>query len=166
MPDPSARGSGASIGSEDQSDRLLNLLVGVEYDTIQRVVHEADRQDLLELATSGFAALATNQPSGEDVELRFAHGALEPEQQTVIEVAWVVQTVLVENQRPAQRAYLEQVIATGHYPVFAELARVMLEGRDLSVDDHFDLGPACVLDGIGQRFLGADASGSGLTSDR
>lgn len=60
------------------------------------------------------------------------------------------------EETAARVAYLEQIMATNRYPVFAELAQIMIEGRDLSVDDHFDLGLACVLDGIGKRFLRTD----------
>src|SRR5689334_4869610 len=90
VPDDSACRTGATIGLEDQSDRLLNLLVWIKHHAIQRVVYEPNWQDLFEFTASGFAALTANQPSAEDVELRFAHRALQPQQQPVVEVAGVV----------------------------------------------------------------------------
>ena len=113
VPDNAACRAGATIGLEDQPDRLLDLLVWIKDYAIQRVVHEPDWQDLFELTASGLAALAANQPSAKDVELRFAHRALEPQQQPVVEMARIVQAVLIQNQRLAQRAQLEQLMPIG-----------------------------------------------------
>jgi len=44
------------------------------------------------------------------VELGLAHGALEPEQEAVVEVGGVVDPVLVQDQRLEQGADLEQVV--------------------------------------------------------
>jgi AcrR family transcriptional regulator len=62
------------------------------------------------------------------------------------------------DERAATVAYLQQVVATGRYPAFAELIPTIIAGRDLSLDEHFGLGLECLLDGIGKRLL----RGSGL----
>lgn len=50
--------------------------------------------------------------------------------------------------RAAVTAFLQQVVASGRYPAFSRLARVMLDGRDLGPDENFDVGLRCLLDGI------------------
>ena len=70
------------------------------------------------------------------MKLRLAHGPLEAEQQPVVEVCRVVDTVLVEDQGVAQRADLEQPV-----PVRG----VACQPRDLEPQDdarasHPDLG--------------------------
>jgi AcrR family transcriptional regulator len=48
----------------------------------------------------------------------------------------------------AVAAYLQQVVSSGRYPAFSRLAQVMLDGRDLTPDDNFDIGLRCLLDGV------------------
>jgi AcrR family transcriptional regulator len=48
----------------------------------------------------------------------------------------------------AVAAYLRQVVASGRFPAFSGVARVMLEGRDLTPDENFDIGLGCLLDGV------------------
>lgn len=52
-------------------------------------------------------------------------------------------------------AFLQQVAASGRFPAFSKLARLMLEGGDLDPDESFDAGLRCLLDGIEAR-LGQD----------
>lgn len=40
------------------------------------------------------------------------------------------------------------MVSSGRYPSFSRLARVMLEGRDLDPEQNFDIGMACLLDGV------------------
>jgi AcrR family transcriptional regulator len=51
----------------------------------------------------------------------------------------------------AAAGYLRQVIASGRYPRFGRLAEIIVEGRDLSPDETFDLGLQCLLDGVGAQ---------------
>jgi AcrR family transcriptional regulator len=57
-----------------------------------------------------------------------------------------------DDNRPAHRAavsaYLQQVVSSTRYPEFSRLAEVMLEGKDLSADQNFDIGLSCLLDGV------------------
>jgi AcrR family transcriptional regulator len=59
-------------------------------------------------------------------------------------------------RQAAVTAYLRQVVASGRYPAFSELARVMLDGHDLHPDENFDIGLRCLLDGV-EAQLGAGA---------
>jgi AcrR family transcriptional regulator len=60
--------------------------------------------------------------------------------------------------RAAVTAYLRQVVASGSYPAFGELAQTMLDGRDLDPDENFDIGLGCLLDGVGAQLGGAGSS--------
>src|SRR6516165_2206649 len=93
--------------------RLLHALVGVECDLAGRVVDESDRQRRLELAAAGLGEDAAAQASAEEVQLRLGHRALEAEQEAVVEVAGVVEAVLVEDQGLRERADLEQPVPVG-----------------------------------------------------
>lgn len=59
--------------------------------------------------------------------------------------------------RAAVTAYLQQVVASGRYPAFSRLARVMLDGRDLDSDQNFDIGLRCLLDGVEAQLGGTDS---------
>jgi Tetracyclin repressor-like, C-terminal domain len=39
-------------------------------------------------------------------------------------------------------------VASGRYPSFSRLAQVMLDGGDFDPDQNFDVGLACLLDGV------------------
>src|SRR4051794_22785832 len=89
----------------------------------------------------------------EDVELCFAHRALEPEEQAVVEIAGVVQTVLVQNERLAQRAQLEQAMP---------IRRTARQPRNLEPEHDTGVPQA----NFGDQLLEADpigSRGSGLT---
>jgi hypothetical protein len=60
------------------------------------------------------------------VQLRLAHGALETEQQTVVEVGRIVDAVLVEDEGVGEGADLEQPVPVGG---------VAGEARDLEAED-------------------------------
>ncbi len=50
--------------------------------------------------------------------------------------------------RPAMTAYLQQLAATGRYPLMSKLGLTVLEGSVLDADQSFDVGLRCLLDGI------------------
>ena len=60
------------------------------------------------------------------MELRFAHGPLQPEQEPVVEVAGVVDPVLVQDERLGERADLQKPVPIG---------RVARQPRDLQAHD-------------------------------
>lgn len=53
------------------------------------------------------------------------------------------------GNRTAMAAYLQQVAASGHYPLMSKLGQHSFDGTDLGGDQSFDLGLRCLLDGIG-----------------
>lgn len=109
--------------------------------------------------------------------LEFSLAALEPFGMDVRRAAalvrlvnnYVVGTTLREtseirasgpDEDPAARqaavtAYLRQVVASGRYPAFSQLARAMLDGRDLAPDENFEIGLRCLLDGVEAELGGA-----------
>lgn len=102
-------------------------------------------------------SLAALEPFGMDVRRAAAIGRLVNN--------YVVGTTLRETSEirapsegddPAARqaattAYLRQVVAGGRYPAFSQLARVMLDGRDFTPDENFEVGLQCLLDGVGAQ---------------
>jgi hypothetical protein len=101
---------------------VLHLLIGVDHDSVGRVVGQANGQRHLELTATRFVQEPTTQSRPQHVQLCFAHRSLEPEQEPVIEVAGIVDAILIHDQRIAQRADLQESV-----PV----AVVAGESRDL-----------------------------------
>ena len=94
---------GGREGLEQVAEGVLHALVGVEDDSAGGVVDEPDRERYLELAAAGLRELPAAQAGADEVQLGLAHRALQAKQQPVVEVAWVVEAVFVEDQR-ARRA--------------------------------------------------------------
>ena len=89
--------AGAGKSVEEQPQAVLNLRIGIENHTIQRVVHEPQRQRHLQFATFGPIEDSTAQPGAQQMELRLREGPFKPEQESVVEVAGIVNAVLVEE---------------------------------------------------------------------
>src|SRR6266568_9259142 len=100
----------ASEGVEEGTQGGLNLEVGVQDDLAVRRVDEPHREADLQLATAGLGQDAADEAGTEHVQLGLAHGPLESEQQTVVELAGVVEAVLIQYQGVGQRADLEQPV--------------------------------------------------------
>jgi hypothetical protein len=84
--------------------------VGIEDDATGGVVDQPDRQRGLQLAAARLGQDAALQPGADEVQLGLAHRAFEAEQQPVVEVGGIVEPVLVADQRPRQRADLQQPV--------------------------------------------------------
>ena len=67
---------------------------------------ETDGETTAQLASPRLVDDAAAQAGVKDVELGLAHGALEAEQQPIIEMCRVVDAVLVENERVGERTDL------------------------------------------------------------
>ena len=119
-------GAGAAERLEQHSDRVLHLLIRVEHHPSRGVVNEADRHAALQFAAPRFVQHAPNQPGAEHVEFRFAHGALQAQQQAIIEMRGIVHPVFIQDERVGQRADLQEPM-----PV----RRVAREARDLQAHD-------------------------------
>lgn len=95
---------------EDAADRVADLLVGCQHDPAVLVTVQPDRKAQLELAALRLVAKPAIQPGADQMQLRFGHRALQPQQQPVVEVPRRVNPVLVGDQRPRQRAQIQQLM--------------------------------------------------------
>ena len=108
-----AGGARTLVGIEQRLDRLPDLGVGVEHDAVLGVVDESDGEGDPQLAAARPALDAAAQPGAEQMEFGLAHGALEAEEEPVVEVGGVVDAVLVEDQGVGEGAQLEQPVPVG-----------------------------------------------------
>ena len=99
-------GAGSGEGGEQGPQRVLHLGVRIEHHPIERVVGHPHRQRHFEYTALGPVYQPSAQAGIEQVKLRLAHGAFEPEQQSVVELRGVVDAVLVEDQGLGQAADL------------------------------------------------------------
>ena len=88
------------------TERLLNLPIRIQHDPVGRIVDKADGQRQFQLASLRFALNPTTKPCLENVQFGFAHRGFEPQHQPVVEVAGIVEPVLVQDQGVGQRADL------------------------------------------------------------
>ena len=108
----------------------MHLLVGVQGNLAVGAIDQPYWQLHLQLATAGLGHLATDEASPQHMELSLAHCALEPQEQSVVEVAGVVEAFLVEDESPAQSADLQQPV-----PVH----RTARQAGDLQAQHHSHL---------------------------
>jgi len=107
------RASGPLEGFEDQAERTLHLPVWIEVNHPVRPIDETHWRMHFERAAAGLVELATAHASLEDVQLGFAHGSLEPKQQSVVEACRIVNAILVEDQRGGKCAEFYESVPVG-----------------------------------------------------
>ena len=95
---------------EEQADRLLHLLVGIEDEPAGRVEDQADGRTHPQFALFGAGQLAAEQAVAEPVQFGLAHGAEDAQQQAVGVLGGVVDAVLVDDQGVGQGTDLQQAI--------------------------------------------------------
>ena len=93
---------------KQHTNRVLNLLVRIQPQASDRIVSEADWRAHKQFATRCFVQNPALQPCSQHMEFGFAHRALQAEQQPIIEMSGIVDSILVENQGIGQSADLEQ----------------------------------------------------------
>jgi len=89
-------------------DRRRDLLVRIPDHLPFVVVDVADRQWGAQFPAFGRSAFGALQPAGQQVQLGLAHRSLQAEQQPVVELGQVVDTVGVDDQRVGQPGVLQQ----------------------------------------------------------
>jgi hypothetical protein len=104
--------SRARLGKEgeEKAHRLLYFLVRIEDNLTGGVEHEPCRRSKAQRAVLGLFQLATQEPVAQPVQLGFAHGALEAQQQAVIVLTGVIDPLFINDQRIGQGADFEQPI--------------------------------------------------------
>jgi len=115
---------------------MLHLPIRIQAEHTIAVVDQPHGGTYLQLTAARLVQDAALQTRPKHVQLGFAHGALESEQQSIVEVRRVVRTIFIANQCVGQRADLEQPV-----PVH----RVARQTRDLQAEHdagmpHADLG--------------------------
>jgi hypothetical protein len=115
-PDPSGR---AEFGEplEDCADRAGDRFIGMKQDfPILVSPNQTNRQAAAQFAASSFVADASVQPSADDVQLGFAHRALEAKQQAIVEQRRVIDAVVIANESIGDTAEFQQAIPIGVVP--------------------------------------------------
>lgn len=95
---------------EDQPDHGLHLLVRVEGHIPGRAADVTAGQGEGQLAAAGLVQAPAPHPLLDQVEFGLTHRALEPQQQPVVVLARVVDTVGVREHRTRQGAQLDQLV--------------------------------------------------------
>jgi hypothetical protein len=84
----------------------LHLFIRVELDFPRGIPDVADRQGKLQFASLGFTQAPLMHALLQDMQLGFAHGAFQSQQQTIIVLHRVIDPIQVSNQRVKERAQL------------------------------------------------------------
>src|SRR3954451_19466226 len=87
---------------EDQPDRVPDLLVGIEDDPALRIVDQPRGGAEPESAVAGLLELAAQQAGTEPVQFGLAHGAEDPQEQTVGVLRGIIDPVVVDDQGISQ----------------------------------------------------------------
>src|ERR1022692_2040015 len=103
----------APEGFKQQPDALLHLLVRIENHLRADVVKKADGKRDRQCTAPGLVQQSTLHARLQHVQLSLAHGALQSQQQAVVELCRIVDTVLVENERIGEGAQLQQTVPIG-----------------------------------------------------
>jgi hypothetical protein len=90
--------------------------------------YESDRQSAAQLATGGLVTNATIETSTEHIKFGLAHGALEPEQEAVVEERRIIDAVGIADQGVRESGEIDEAVpfsivarkATEHDPDVAE----------------------------------------------
>ena len=118
---------------EDRAQRPLHLRVGVERHLPIGATDVADGQQQRQLPAARLAHPRAVQAGLDAVQLHFANGAAQAQQQAIVEVARIVDGVLIADQHPGQRRQFQQPIPFG---------RVAGQTRDLQGQDEPHLAQA------------------------
>ena len=77
------------------------------------MVDQTDRQRYFQFAATGLIAHASLKACLEHMQFCFAHGAFQAEQQAVVEMRRIVNTVFVKNQSLRQCREFKQAVPVG-----------------------------------------------------
>jgi hypothetical protein len=86
----------------------LDFGVWVELESAVRSIDQADRCADPQFAAPSLIDLAAAHAGFKKVQLRLAHGSLEPEQQSIVKANRIVNTILIEDKRAGLTAEFEQ----------------------------------------------------------
>ena len=95
---------------EDQTDRRLRLLVGIEDDLARGTAHVADGHGFAEFAPTRLGFPARQHPCLEDMKLGFRHRSFQTQKEAIVVVGRIIHPVGVGDQRVEQRADLQKLM--------------------------------------------------------
>ena len=127
---------GARLGEarENIADGGDDGLVGMEADlAVGLAPDKADRQPSAQLTARRLVANAAVEAGSQDMQLGFAHGALEPEQEAVVEEGGMIDAVGVADQRIGEAAQLDEAMPIG---VVARQARDLEPEHEADVSER------------------------------
>ena len=136
---------------EDQTDHALDLLVGIEREGSREQLHVAAGGMIKHLTPFGFVEQALIHAAAQDVQLGFAHGPFQPEQQTIVVIGRIIQAVLIGQQSPEDGTQLQELM-----PIFIRAC----QPAHLQAQDETDV----VETDLRQQILKAKPSLSRLTA--
>ncbi len=115
QPQPNAaRRAGLGEAGEEGVDGSHDSLVGMtQHLAVGLSPHESDRQATPELTARRLVADSAIEACAQHVQLGLAHGALEPEQQAVIEQRRVIDAVGVADQRVGETGKIDETMPVG-----------------------------------------------------
>ena len=124
MIDNTAKATAKSAGSMDMWTVRLTAkraacfgdgLIGMQQHlTILLAPNKPGRQTAAQFAPRRLVANAAFKTRPDDMQFRFAHGALESEQQPVVEPGRMVQNIGIANQRVRHGTQVEQTVTLCH----------------------------------------------------
>src|ERR1700716_1864487 len=91
------------------SNSTLHFLVGIKRNLVI-VENKADRQSEMQLTFAGLVELAAVEARADDVQLCLSESTLHAEHEAVVEVGWIVTSILVDDERAGDGAQLEQAM--------------------------------------------------------
>src|SRR5262252_10689830 len=92
------RGADLPEGVEQQPDRFLHVLIRIERHLAGWRIDESDRQLRGEFPPGGLMAYAPLETSTHGKELGFGHGPLQTENQTIVELAQIINRIGIADQ--------------------------------------------------------------------
>src|SRR5208283_4395883 len=132
---------------EDQTDRRLRLLVGIEDDLARGTAHVADGHRFAEFAPTRLGFPARQHPCLEDMKLGFRHRSFQTQKEAIVVVGRIIHPVGVGDQRVEQRTDLQKLMPVPagarqprhlHAEHEANLAEADLGDQPLKAEASFD----------------------------
>jgi len=127
--------------AEDEADDLLHLRIRVQHHFPGRAADIPAGDGHSEFAAAGLAQPPLLHALLEDVQLRFAHRALEPEQEAVVVLARVVDAIDVGDERAEEGADFQELVPIlrgtrqpGHVDAEHEADVVQADFRDEALE--------------------------------
>ena len=96
--------------AEDQAYHGAHLLIRIQHHFTGQTAHQPGRQRHRQLAAAGLGDPPGPHPLLDQMQLSLADGALQAQQQPVVVLGRVINAVQVAQQRPGQRAQLQQLM--------------------------------------------------------